>query len=314
MPAPSHIPILLAGPTASGKSALAMRIAEAVGGVVINADAIQVYRELRILSARPTREDEARVPHWLYGHVPAAEAYSVGRYVKDVAAALDRARTQGLRPILTGGTGLYFKALIEGLSPVPEIAAEVRAHWRAEAQHAGAAVLHAILSERDPEMARRLAPADTQRVTRALEVLDSTGRSLSQWQRLQGQPLAGMSHSVRLVMTIERADLLRRCDARFDAMVQTGAIGEVQGLLERLDPALPAMGALGVAPLAAHLAGKATLEDAMARAKLDTRQYVKRQLTWLKRNMITWNMVQTIDLERNDRSINQFIDECTIFD
>ena len=304
-------PILIAGPTASGKSALALRIAEALGGVVINADAMQVYRELRVLSARPSAEDEVRAPHWLYGHVPAREAYSVGRYVADVAVALERAVAAGLRPIIVGGTGLYFKALLEGLSPIPEIAPEVRAHWRAEAQRWGAAGLHAVLASRDPDMADLLSPADTQRLTRALEVFDGTGLSLAHWQRQKGTPLLDGAATVGLAIRPDRATLLARCDARFDQMMAAGALDEVRGLLDAgLDPKLPVMGALGVAPLAAFLRGEQGLDDATARAKLETRRYIKRQLTWLKRNMVSWNSAIAIENERNDRSIKQFIDCC----
>lgn len=303
-------PILIAGPTASGKSALALLLAEAVGGVVINADALQVYRELSILTARPTPKDEARAPHLLYGHVPVAEAYSVGRYIIDVAAALTRAHEASLRPIIVGGTGLYLKALLEGLSPVPEIAADVRAHWRSEAQRLGAAGLHEILAARDPEMAERLRPSDPQRLTRALEVLDATGRSLADWQRQPGVPVLA-APSIRLVVRPDTVALRARCEARFDQMLECGALDEVERLRAMaLDPALPALGALGVAPLMAHLRGETALSDATIRGKLDTWHYVKRQLTWLKRNMISWNDVQTIDFERNRRLITQFIEEC----
>ena len=308
-------PILIAGPTASGKSALALRIAEAVGGVVINADAMQVYRELPILSARPSREDEARAPHWLYGHVAASDAYSTGRYIIDVTAALAEARAKNLRPIIVGGTGLYFKALLEGLSPVPAIPDAVRAHWRGEAQRLGAQALHKTLHTRDPEMAERLSPSDKQRLTRALEVLDATGLSLAHWQRQPGTPVLAETETVRLVMRPDRTELLARCDARFDMMMADGALDEVRALLEaNLDPKLPAMGALGVAPLAAHIRGEAELAEAGARAKLETRQYVKRQLTWLKRNMISWNIVQQIDLERKDHSLQHLIEYCAAAD
>lgn len=283
-----------------------------MGGVIINADAMQVYRELPILSARPLANDEARAPHWLYGHVPAAEAYSVGRYVIDVAAALGKARDGGLRPIIVGGTGLYLKALLEGLSPVPDIPVAVRAHWRAEAQRSGAAALHATLAVRDPEMAQRLSSSDTQRLTRALEVIDGTGHSLAHWQRQRGVAVLGDGATVRLVTRPGRAELLRRCDDRFDQMMAMGALDEVCALRAlHLDAALPAMGALGVAPLLAHLDGAMRLDDAVARAKLDTRQYAKRQQTWLKRNMMSWNDVQSLDLNGNDCSIKQFIDCCT---
>ena len=305
-------PILIAGPTASGKSALALRLAELFGGVVINADAMQVYREIPILSARPSAEDEARAPHWLYGHVSAAVAYSVGRYVTDVGEALEKAGAAGLRPIIVGGTGLYFKALLEGLSPVPAIPEEIRAHWRAQAKILGAPSLHAELSVRDPEMAERLASNDTQRLTRSLEVLDATGRSLADWQRQSGTPLLAEQETVRLVLRPDRQQLLDRCDQRFDLMLEAGAVGEVAALLAAdLHSDLPAMRALGVPPLASFARGVTTLEAARAQAKLDTRHYVKRQRTWLKRNMITWSDVQTADLERNNRSLKLFIDCCT---
>ena len=304
-------PILIAGPTASGKSALALRLAELYGGVVINADAMQVYRELPILSARPSAADEARVPHWLYGHIPASVAYSTGRYVQDVASALERAKASGLRPIIVGGTGLYFKALLEGLSPIPPIPDEIRQHWRAEAERRGAAGLHTELAGRDPAMAARLAPTDTQRLTRALEVLEATGHSLADWQRQPGTPTLVAANTVRLALRPERAPLLARCDLRFDQMVTAGAVDEVRSLLAAgLDPALPAMSALGVPPLAAYVRGEVSLDAAVVRAKLDTRQYVKRQSTWLRRNMMSWNDVQKSDFERNDRSLQQFIDCC----
>ncbi len=182
-------PILIAGPTASGKSALALAIAEHVGGVIVNADSMQVYRELRILSARPTPDEEARVPHTLYGFVSAAEAYSAGRFARDAAAAIGLARSEGRRPVIVGGTGLYFKALLEGLSPIPRIGDAVRDHWRAEADRIGAAELHCELARRDAVMAARLAPADTQRIVRALEVIEATGRSLAEWQKVRDPPI-----------------------------------------------------------------------------------------------------------------------------
>ena len=311
MPHARPTPILIAGPTASGKSALALRIAEALNGVVINADAMQVYRELRVLSARPSPDDECRAPHWLYGHVPAHEAYSTGRYLRDVAEVLQRANTRGSRLIFVGGTGLYFKALLGGLSPVPDIAADVRERWRAEAQRVGATVLHAQLAARDAEMAQRLAPGDTQRITRALEVLDATGRSLAEWQGIKGVPLLGATPTVRLVLRPDRKDLVARCDARLDQMMADGALDEVRALVAAgLDPKLPAMGALGVVPLAAYLRGEIDLTAAVDRAKLETRQYVKRQLTWLKRNMISWTSADLEEIGTNDRSIKQFIECC----
>ncbi len=206
--------ILIAGPTASGKSGLALRLAEELGGVVINADSMQVYRELRILTARPTPEDEARVPHALYGFVSGAEAYSAGRYAVDAARAIEEARCSGRVPIVVGGTGLYFKVLLEGLSPVPAIDPDVRAYWRAQAAARPAPELHAILSARDAAMAARLMPTDPQRIVRALEVLESTGRSLADWQRQPGKPVLAEHETVRLLMVPDRATQATVIDAR----------------------------------------------------------------------------------------------------
>jgi tRNA dimethylallyltransferase len=291
---PSRRPILIAGPTASGKSAIALAWAERYGGIIINADSMQVYRELRILTARPTAEEEARVPHALYGHVPGREAYSVGRWVEDVEAALQDAQKRDLRPIIVGGTGLYFKALLEGLSPIPAIPQPIRAHWRAEAERLGPAALHSVLAGKDPEMAARLSATDTQRITRALEVLDATGRSLADWQREAGRPVLDPDETDRYLVTIDREALYARCDRRLDAMMAGGALREVRHLLELdLDPDLPILGALGVRPLADLLAGRCSAEAAAAQVKAETRQYAKRQLTWLRRNMNAWNAIST---------------------
>jgi len=282
-------PILIAGPTGSGKSNLALDLAERHGGLVINADSMQVYRELHILTARPSPQHEGRAPHTLYGHVPAGEAYSAGRWIEDVRATLAEAADRGLRPIIVGGTGLYFKALLEGLSTIPPIPPDIRAHWRAEAVALGPSRLHAVLAERDQVMAARLATADTQRVTRALEVLAATGRSLADWQREPGVPVLRPEETERLLVVIERSDLYARCDLRFDAMLAAGALAEVEALVALgLDPAVPAMGALGVGPLRAMMAGTMTRDQAVAQAKAETRQYAKRQLTWLRRHMSSW--------------------------
>jgi len=282
-------PILIAGPTASGKSKLALELAERHGGAVINADSMQVYRELSVLTARPTAEETARVPHKLYGHVAAAEGYSVGRWVADVAVALGDAKAEGRRPIIVGGTGLYFKALLDGLSPIPPIPDAVRAHWRAQAERLGAEGLHGLLAVRDPVMAARLRPTDPQRVTRALEVIEATGRSLGEWQREPGQPVLAADQAERLVVTVDRDELYARCDRRFEIMLETGALEEVERLAALgLDPGLPAMRAIGVRPLMQFLAGRISRQEAVVLAKTETRQYVKRQITWLNRNMNAW--------------------------
>jgi tRNA dimethylallyltransferase len=292
-------PILIAGPTASGKSGLALALAERLGGTVINADSMQVYRELRIVTARPGAEDEARAPHALYGFVGGAEAYSAGRYAVDAAAAIAAAQAAGRAPIVVGGTGLYFKALLEGLSPIPPGDPQVRGFWRAEAARRPAPELHALLRQRDPEMAARLMPTDPQRIVRALEVLDSTGRSLADWQREPGRAALAEAETERLLLLPPRESHGAQIDARFDAMLAAGALDEVRRLLEEgLSAELPIMRALGVAPLAAHLAGALSLDAAVATAKADTRKYAKRQLTWLRRNMIAWRAATSQDMER----------------
>ena len=301
--------ILIAGPTASGKSGLALTLAERLGGVVINADSMQVYRQLRILTARPTEKDEARAPHALYGFVSGAEAYSAGRYAADAAQAIAEARAAGRVPIIVGGTGLYFKALLEGLSPVPQVPPQVRAYWRAQAASRPVPELHALLQERDPEMAAKLMPTDPQRIVRALEVLESTGRSLAAWQRAPGKPVLDESRTTRLLVLPDRATQGSAIDARFDAMMAAGALEEVRALLALgLSGELPVMRALGVAPLAAHLAGAMPLEAAVAAAKAETRQYAKRQMTWLKRNMISWKPIQEQEMERIRDCDLSFID------
>jgi tRNA dimethylallyltransferase len=301
--------ILIAGPTASGKSRLALRLAEQLGGLVVNADSMQVYRELHILTARPTVEDEAQAPHALYGFVSGREAYSAGRYAADAARAIAAAQAAGRVPIVVGGTGLYFKALLEGLSPVPPIPPEVRAYWRAQAAARPAGELHALLAQRDPEMAARLMPTDPQRMVRALEVLECTGRSLAHWQRTPGTPVLGEGETRRLLVLPDRAAQGAAIDARFDAMLAEGALQEVRALIALgLADDLPVMRALGVAPLAAHLAGVTSREAAVAAAKAETRQYAKRQLTWLRRNMSAWRIILAQETEIISVNNLSFID------
>jgi tRNA dimethylallyltransferase len=284
------VPILIAGPTASGKSALALEMAEQHGGAVINADSMQVYRELRILTARPTPEEEARVPHCLFGHIGVRDACSVGRWLEDVAGALAWCEGAGRRPIIVGGTGLYFNALLEGLAPVPQVAPEIRAHWRREAGVRTSAELHERLAARDPEMALRLDPGDTQRIVRALEVIDSTGISLAEWQCRPGTPLVREAECY--VIRRPRSEVRGRCDARFDAMMAAGALDEARKIAALgLDPELPAARAHGLRPLLRHLRGEIDLAAAVEAGKLETRQYVKRQEIWINRNMITWHEV-----------------------
>jgi tRNA dimethylallyltransferase len=291
--------ILIAGPTASGKSKLALALAERHRGTVINADSMQVYCELRILSARPTEEEEARAPHALYGHVAGDEGYSAGRFLLDAARAIAEAGDAGRLPIIVGGTGLYFKALTEGLSPIPAIPTAVKERWRSQARSIGAPGLFARLVASDPETAARLSPTDRQRLTRALEVLETTGVGLSTWQQQRGQPLIDRRGALCLVAAPEREALYRRAEARFDAMLQAGTLAEVEALMGRKYTAdLPIMHALGVQPLARHLAGDIGLEAAAALAKTETRQYIKRQLTWLRRNMMSWRSIDEQEMER----------------
>jgi tRNA dimethylallyltransferase len=281
--------VLIAGPTASGKSAAALDLACSLGGTVVNADSMQVYRELRVLTARPNETDQARVPHRLYGTVSAAEAYSVGRWLAAAARVMADLREERRLPIFVGGTGLYFKALTEGLAPIPDIPAEVRAHWRERSAALGREGLHKELASRDPAMAARLGAADPQRVVRALEVIDATGVSLAEWQGGGAAPLLNPSAALRLVIAPEREPLYATIEARFDRMMDDGALDEVRALMELdLDPALPAMRAHGVRELAAYLSGALTREKAIAKAKTESRRYAKRQMTWLRRFMADW--------------------------
>jgi tRNA dimethylallyltransferase len=281
--------VLIAGPTASGKSALAMRLAERLAGVVINADSMQVYRDLRIITARPTPEEEARVPHRLFGHVDAAENYSVGRWCRDVAVVLDTVRREDRVPILVGGTGLYFKALTTGLAAVPPIPEDVRAHVRARIVAEGAPALHAELLQRDPATAHRLMINDRSRISRALEVVLATGRPLSDWHREGLPPLIAADKAAKMFITCERKELVRRIETRFQAMLGAGALDEVRALGRRqLDPLLPAMKAHGVPWLLRHLDGEITREEAAAGGIMDTRRYAKRQVTWFRNQMKDW--------------------------
>jgi len=283
-----HRAVLVAGPTASGKSALALALAERIGGIVVNADSMQVYADLRIITARPTPSEETRVPHRLYGHVDAAVNYSVGQYVADAARILDEAQRAGRRAILVGGTGLYFKALTAGLAAVPPIPADVRAAVRARLDAHGAAALHAELARRDPRAAGRLNVNDRTRIARALEVVAATGRSLIDWQRDGLPPVLGPD-TPRVFIAPDRAALYARIDARFDAMLAGGALEEARALAARgLDPLLPAMKAHGIPWLVRHLAGEIPLDEAACHAKLDTRHYAKRQFTWFRHQLGDW--------------------------
>ncbi|HWM31933.1 MAG TPA: tRNA (adenosine(37)-N6)-dimethylallyltransferase MiaA [Methyloceanibacter sp.] len=282
--------VLIAGPTASGKSAAALALAARLGGTIINADSMQVYRELAVLTARPTPDDEAMAPHRLYGMVPAREAYSAGSWRDDAATAIAEAQSEGRVPVLVGGTGLYFKVLLEGLAPVPDIPAEIREHWREQAETLGAEGLYRKLALLDPAMAMRLRPSDPQRVARALEVIEATGVSLAEWHGGETSPMLCPDGVVRIVVAPEREVVYAQIDARFDRMVEAGAVEEVRALIAlHLHPGLPAMRAHGVRELATHLVGAASLEEAVTKAKTESRRYAKRQMTWLRRFMADWD-------------------------
>lgn len=282
--------LLIAGPTASGKSALAIAAARALNGVVINADASQIYADLRILSARPTAAEEAAVPHRLFGFVPGAERYSVAAWLKAATAEIERARAGGRVPILVGGTGLYFKALLEGLAELPPIPDALRKEAAAIWDVEGAEGVHRRLEALDPEAAARLAPADRTRRVRALEVAMATGKTLKAWQAESAVPGPLHKADIEAVALLpEREALYRRCDERFLAMLEAGALEEVAALLaRRLDPALPVMKAVGVRELGAFLGGTTDREGAVAAAQARTRAYAKRQMTWIRGQMAAW--------------------------
>ena len=278
--------ILIAGPTASGKSALALELAAKLGGVIINADSMQVYRDLRIITARPTPDEEKRVPHRLYGHVDAAENYSVGRWFGEAAAALADTFGQGRPAIMTGGTGLYFSTLTRGIAAVPPVPAEIRRVVRNRLTTEGVAALHQELSKRDPATAARLKPGDRARITRALEVVLATGRSLAQWHEDNMPARLDLAAAAKVFLMPNRDELGLRIDARFDAMMSAGALEEVRAFAARnLDPNLPAMKAHGVPWLIRHLKGEIAMAEAVAQAKRDTRRYTKRQATWFRNQL-----------------------------
>ncbi len=280
-----HI-VLIAGPTASGKSALALELAEKLGGIIVNADSMQVYRDLRIITARPSSEEERRLPHRLYGHIDAAENFSVGRWCEEAAAALGEAQRKAHPAIVVGGTGLYFNAFTRGLAAVPPIPANIREAVRARLASDGVAALHAELKWRDAAAAARLMPGDRARITRALEVVLATGRSLLDWHEQNKPASLDPARAVKIFLAPERDDLLGRIDARFDAMMAVGALEEVRTLAARkLAPDLPAMKAHGVPWLVRHLEGEIKLDRAVAEAKRDTRQYTKRQGTWFRNQL-----------------------------
>jgi tRNA dimethylallyltransferase len=285
--------ILIAGPTASGKSALALELAAKLRGVIINADSMQVYRDLRIITARPSPDEEQHLPHRLYGHVDAAENYSVGRWFGEAAAALAETLGRGQPAIVTGGTGLYFSTLTRGIAAVPPIPAEFRREVRARLAAEGVAALHAELKRCDPATAARLKPGDRARITRALEVVQATGRSLTAWHADNTPARVDLAGAVKVFLMPNRDELGQRIDARFDAMMAAGALAEVRTLAARnLDPSLPAMKAHGVPWLIRHLKGEITMAEAVEQAKRDTRRYTKRQATWFRNQLPQFEWVE----------------------
>ncbi|HEY8616960.1 tRNA (adenosine(37)-N6)-dimethylallyltransferase MiaA [Phenylobacterium sp.] len=295
---------LIAGPTASGKSALALRLAEATGAEIVNADSMQIYRDLRVLSARPSREEEARAPHHLFGTVDAADGWSVGRWLRAATAVLDQIRGRGRSVVVVGGTGLYFKALTEGLAEIPQVGPEVRAQAAADYDLMGESAFRGRLGVHDPAAAARIAPGDRQRLCRAWEVYAATGAPLSDWQRT-GQPALPDGAWTAVALEPPREALYARCDARLEAMVAQGAVDEVAALLARdLDSDLPAMKAVGVREFAAHVRGEIPLAEAVARAQMETRRYAKRQTTWMRGQMAGWPRVTALHADEQWR---QFI-------
>ena len=301
--------VLIAGPTASGKSALGLALAARLNGEIINADSMQVYGDLRIVTARPSVAEEERAPHHLYGHVSAAEVYSTGQWLTDAVAAVETVRNRGKTPIILGGTGLYFRALTEGFVEIPAIPEDVRASTRAEVEEIGPSAAHLLLAEVDPVWASQVHENDPQRIARGLEVFRATGRPLTEWQGDPVQPPA-LGSSLKVVLEPDRDWLVERIHRRFGMMVEAGALSEVEALLARqLAPTLPAMKALGVPELASHLSGDLTLAEAQEAASIKSRQYAKRQSTWFRQQMISWNKVFAQDLESQVAEIFSFIDE-----
>ncbi len=278
--------VLIAGPTASGKSALALQIAQEIGGEIVNADSMQVYSVLRVLTARPGAADTALVPHHLYGHVAPDRNHSTGAWLRAVADLPREVGGMAKRYVFVGGTGLYFRALTGGLSEMPTIPADIREFWRERLRREGAEALHDVLSSRDSVSAIRIRPADGQRIARALEVLDATGRPISHWQSIPGVSLIEDESARRMVLEPDDGMLRTSIERRFDKMVEAGAFDEVRALLEmRLDPALPAMKAIGVPELASVLREEIGLDIALERAKAATRKYAKRQRTWFRHQL-----------------------------
>lgn len=278
--------ILITGPTASGKSAFAMEMAKRHDGVVINADSMQVYDTLHVLTARPFEQEMQGIPHHLYGHVPASQLYSTGEWFRDAVKLLQAVRGEGRIPVFVGGTGLYFKALTGGLSDMPSVPIAIRGDVRKRLQEEGAEALHAVLSQRDPETAETLRPGDGQRIARALEIFEATGQSIRVFQAQQGLVAIDPEKALKVVVLPERDGLRQRIDRRFAQMLDGGAVEEVEALLSLdLTAEMPAMKAIGVPQIAAMLAGTMTRAEVIETASAATRQYAKRQMTWFRNQL-----------------------------
>lgn len=283
---------LIAGPTASGKSAVALELARQTGGEVVNADSMQLYADLRILTARPSPKDEAEAPHHLFGVADAAEAWSVGRWLAAALPILTDIEARGRTAIVVGGTGLYFRALTLGLAAIPPTPAAVRTRIQADYDRLGEAAFRERLRAVDPPAAGRIAPADRQRLTRAQEVVEATGRALSDWHGETVPPLPREAWT-GVVLALPRPDLYARIEARLEAMAAGGARAEVAALMARgLDPRWPTMKALGVRSFAAELAGLLSPTEALAEAKAETRRYAKRQITWFEHQAADWSRAE----------------------
>ncbi len=310
--APFQPVLIVAGPTASGKSALALDLAEAFDGVVINADSMQVYRELRVLSARPNDSEIARAPHRLYGVLSGREACSAGKWRDMAMAEIAECHAKGKLPIITGGTGMYLNALTEGIAPIPDIPAGIRQQITADLEKAGHQAFFNDFAKRDPHTAATLDPSNTQRLIRAAEVLAGTGRGLAAWHHEpMVTPPEGMVFK-KLCYMPPRDILYDRCNRRFDLMIEQGAIEEVRGLLaENLPETAPVMKAVGVREIAAYLAGQIDLETAKEKSQRETRRYAKRQLTWFRHQMSDKEIIDAqyseslADKLRND--VHQFL-------
>jgi tRNA dimethylallyltransferase len=288
---------LIAGPTASGKSALALRLAAAVGGEIVNADSMQLYADLRVVTARPSADEEAQAPHHLFGTVDAADGWSVGRWLRAATQVLGEIAARGRPAILVGGTGLYFRALTHGLADIPRVPAEVRRDAEAEYEAMGEDAFRARLAGPDLAAAQRIAPGDRQRLVRAWEVYAATETPLSDWQSA-GEPAFAPGAWRAVALEPARDALYARCDARLAAMVEAGALDEVRALAARnLDPALPVMKAVGVREFASHLRGEMALPAALAAAQQQTRNYAKRQTTWMRGQMADWPRLTEINAE-----------------